>query len=405
MTLQFINRINNINNFTDNPTYIFIFWFISIISFSISFGLQLFNDKLCNFLGEIIRVIHHFSLFFIYFGWAAPQKSLIYLFIFNIIALLSWTLTNNKCILTVNENNICHLPKKRRFHDFFYFFPVSNLEKLNLKFRVTMILAALSIIILRLYANYTVKRVQIQAHAGGAKECLFPDNTISAFNYGLKTKVDVLEMDINITKDKKLIVYHDRYINHVLCKDLTLKQVKEYNQKAEKSENTEKIPTFEELFDFIQASNYENKNTIGFNIEIKTEPEIDTDSEVNEFAKLLIDAINKYNIKNKTTIQSFDKRAIKAVQILDPSIELSYLIEDPNINMVDAGKELKVQIISPDYKFLDAKKVEQLHENGIKVLPWTVDTITDIQHMLDIHVDGIITNYPKRAMDYIQTIK
>ena len=402
MTLQFIN---NINNFTNSTTYIFIFWFISIISFSISFGLQLFNDKLCNFLGEIIRIIHHFSLFFTYFGWAAPQKSLIYLFIFNIIALLSWTLTDNKCILTVIENNICHLPKNRRFHDFFYFFPVSNLEKLNLKYRISLIITALSIIILRLYAGYTVKRVQIQAHAGGAKECLFPDNTISAFNYVLKTKVDVLEMDISITKDKKLIVYHDRYINNVLCKDLTLKQIKEYNQKAEKSDKTEKIPTFEELFDFIQASNYENKNTIGFNIEIKTEPEIDTDSEVNEVTKLLIDAINKYNIKNRTTIQSFDKRTIKEVQILDPSIELSYLIEDPNINMVEAGKELKVQIISPDYKFLDAKKVEQLHENGIKVLPWTVDTITDIQHMLDMHVDGIITNYPKRAMDYIQSIK
>ena len=402
MTLQFIN---NINNFTDNPTYIFIFWLISIISFSISFGLQLFNDKLCNFLGEIIRIIHHFSLFFIYFGWAAPQKSLIYLFIFNIVALLSWTLTDNKCILTVIENNICHLPKNRRFHDFFYFFPVSNLEKLNLKYRITLIITALSIIILRLYANYTGKRVQIQAHRGGAKECLCPDNSISSFNYVLKTKVDVLEMDISITKDKKLIVYHDKYINNVLCKYLTLKQVKEYDIKAEKSDKTEKITTIEELFDFIQASNYDNKNTIGFNIEIKTYSEIDTDSEVNEFAKLLVDAVNKYNIKNRTTIQSFDKRAIKAVKMLDSSIELSYLIDDPNINMVDAGKELKVQIISPEYKLLDAKKVEQLHQNGFKVLPWTVNRITDIQHMLDMHVDGIITSYPKRAMDYIQSIK
>jgi glycerophosphoryl diester phosphodiesterase len=73
--------------------------------------------------------------------------------------------------------------------------------------------------------------------------------------------------------------------------------------------------------------------------------------------------------------------------------------------MVDAGKELKVQIISPEYKLLDAKKVEQLHQNGFKVLPWTVNRITDIQHMLDMHVDGIITSYPKRAMDYIQSIK
>ena len=116
---------------------------------------------------------------------------------------------------------------------------------------------------------------------------------------------------------------------------------------------------------------------------------------------MLIDTINKYDIKKRTTIQSFDKRAIQAVQLLDPAIELSFLVEDPNVNVVNIGKELKVSIISPNYKLIDAKIVDKLHQNGLKILPWTVDEIIDVQHMLDMKVDGIITGYPKKMMEYV----
>ena len=417
MDLQFIQVINN---FTENPIYTFIFWSTCIIAFVISFGLQLFDDKLCNLLGEIVRVIHHFSVFLIYFGWSAPQSILIYMLLFNILALLSWTFTKNKCILTVIENKICHFPKSRRFRDLIYYFPWFHLEKFNIKYRIYMIGLSFSFILLRLYATPSSMHLpfiqndtpmQIQAHRGGALECRCPDNTIRSFDYALKINVDVLEMDINITKDKYLVVYHDRYINNVLCKDLTLDQVRKLAPLQSEDINTagsspsspdhEKIPTLVELLDYINASNYANKNTIGFNIEIKTSSEIDNVDEVNEFAKLLIDTINKYDIKKRTTIQSFDKRAIQAVQLLDPAIELSFLVEDPNVNVVNIGKELKVSIISPNYKLIDAKIVDKLHQNGLKILPWTVDEIIDVQHMLDMKVDGIITGYPKKMMEYV----
>lgn len=391
--------INKINNFTNTPIYSFYFWSIIFILFVVSFGLQLYNDKLCNLVGEIIRIVHHYFLFIIYLGWTAPQSYLIYIFIINLIVFLLWIINNNICIFTTIENNICNLPKNRRFHDIFYYFSLFNLEKFNLKYRINILAVILLFILLRLYVNYISNinkhNFSIIAHRGGSKECGCPDNSIDSFNYSLRSNVDVLEMDTNVTKDKKLILYHDTHINNILCKNLTLQQIQEINPN---------IITLEELLDFINMTNYSNKNTIKFSIEIKTQNNTETDEEVFESVELLLDAINKYNIGYKTIIQSFDKRVITCVQSIAPNVELSFLIEDPNINIVDIGKELKVHIISPEYKLLNPNIVLQLHENNIKVVPWTVNTEYDLQTMLDMCVDGIITDYPNKFNNYIQNL-
>jgi glycerophosphoryl diester phosphodiesterase len=232
----------------------------------------------------------------------------------------------------------------------------------------------------------------------------------------MNINVDALEIDLVMTKDKNIIIYHDKNINTELCKNgpslptknLTLSEIKKYTcgeiinpNFSEQQLSSEKIPTLIELLDFINNSNYPNKNTIKFNIEIKTEPELDTENEVIEFATLLVQILNNYHIKERTIIQSFDNRALIAVKNIDPTIKLSLLIEDPNINMIETAKKNNIDIISPNISLLNKELVQKIHDNGFKVLPWNINTTKEFQEMLDMNVDGIITDYPKEMMDYL----
>ena len=113
------DSILKINAFTENILYEKIFWSLSLILFIVSFMLQFFNDKYCDIFTEVIRVIHHFSIFFIYCGVFAPTNYLFFVLIFSLIALLSWLFTNNTCFLTTIEQVRCHYKKNIDFTIYF----------------------------------------------------------------------------------------------------------------------------------------------------------------------------------------------------------------------------------------------------------------------------------------------
>jgi len=411
--------IIQINNFTENIFYKKIYLSLAFTLFIISFMLQFFHDKYCDFFSEIIRIIHHFSVFFIYCGAFAPSNYLIFLLFFSIIAFLSWTTQNNTCFLTTIEKNHCHYKKNYRFHDIFYYIDNLNLpfkiNKLNLKYRIFLLSILNIITLLRLYVYFTnLNKLEVHGHRGA--RAIYPENSILAFDYAMSIGVDVLELDLNMTKDKNIVIYHDKNINTELCKngpslpikELTLSEIQNYtcgeiqNTKfKEQHTSTVKIPTFIELLEFINNSKYSNKNTIKLNIEIKTTPDLDTDSEVIDFANNLISILNKYNISDRIIIQSFDERALKAVKSIEPSIKLSLLIEDSNINMIELAKKINVDIISPYYTLLNKELVKKIHDNGFSVLPWNINSITILQKMIDMKVDGIISDNPKEIIDYV----
>jgi glycerophosphoryl diester phosphodiesterase len=382
--------------------------------------LQFFHDKYCDFFSEVIRIIHHFSIFFIYCGAFSPSNYLFFSLLFSIVAFLSWITQNNTCFLTTIEKNRCHYKKNYRFHDLFYYLDKLSLpfkiDKLNLKYRIFLLSILNIIILLRLYVYFTNKnKLEIHGHRGARS--IYPENSILGFDYAMGIGVDVLEMDLNMTKDKNIVIYHDKNINTKLCKngpslpikDLTLLEIKEYDCGAfqdinfkEQHIQIQKIPTLIELLEWINNSNYSNKNTIKLNIEIKTTHDLDTDYEVIEFANKLISILKKYNISDRIIIQSFDERALKAIKSIEPSIKLSLLIEDPKIDMIVLAKKLNVDIISPEYTLLNKESVKQMHDNGFIVLPWTLNSTKIFQEMIDMNVDGIISDNPKEMIDYIK---
>ena len=420
MLHDFISKINNI---TENPLYEKIFWSLAFILFIVSFMLQFFHDKYCGLFTEIIRIIHHFSVFFIYCGVFAPTNYLIIVLFFSMIAILSWLFKNNTCFLTTIEQIHCHYKKNYRFHDIFYYFDNLNLkfkiDKINMKYRIYLLSILNIIIFFRLYVYFTNKsKFEIHGHRGARS--IYPENSMAGFDYAMDVGVDALEMDLNISKDKHIVINHDRTINTELCKngpslpikDLTLLQIKEYDCGVIQNKNfkdqhvlIQKIPTLIELLDWINNSSHPNKYTIKLNLEIKTDLDLDTDSEVIEMANNLISILNKYNIKNRIIIQSFDERVLKIVKDIDKSIKLSLLIEDPKIDMIQLAKKLNVDIISPEYILINKELVKQMHDNGLKVLPWTLNSTDILQKMIDMNVDGVIADNPKEMIDYIKQNK
>jgi glycerophosphoryl diester phosphodiesterase len=223
-----------------------------------------------------------------------------------------------------------------------------------------------------------------------------------------------------MTKDNEIIIYHDKNINTEICsgfgkpiKSLSLKEIKEYDCGSKKNPNFplqrvvpgEKIPTFIELIHFIN-NNYKNKN-IQMNIEIKTEKSIDSDNEVYEFSKKLIDIIHKYNIANNVIIQSFDIRALQYVNEIDKNIKKSYLLEDKldYVNtIIDISKRLGVKIISPDFNLIDKNFVKKMQDNGFEVFVWTVNDIDSFKKVEEYGVDSIISDDPLKMKNYIESL-
>ena len=410
--------VKEFNALSDTMYYKYTFFSLGIVAFILSFLSQHLTEKSCKSgIALIISIVHHFLIYFIYFGFLAPTDKLWAFSLLVGLTVLSWALYNNYCILTVFENMLCKRNINYIFRDITFYMskPFDNFLS---SIRIHLFAFMFLIILLRLYVYYKTKKIEIQGHSGARGN--YPENTLPAFKYALDNNIDVLEMDLQLTKDNEVVIYHDKSINSDICfsnvfggsqaiKNLTLQEIKTYDCGSKQNPdfpdqipvpNTH-IPTFKELLDMI-GSNYYYKN-IKFNVEIKTEKELDTDQEVKQFVDAVVTIIHNYGLTNSITIQSFDPRALKYVKQIEPYIKLSYLIEEVNIddNVILIAKDLGVQIISPDYSLLNKDNVLLMHKNGFDILPWTVNTVSDFKKMIEYGVDGIVTDYPKVMKDYI----
>ena len=428
------NLISKFNTLSDTQQYINLFFVCSAIIFFLSYTIGIMYDKPCNSLiGSFTLMIHHFIIFFIFYGFLAPISILWLMLIVLFFSFYSWSYTNNKCFLSNISNMLCKYNNGHIFHDL-SFILFNKADKFMYKNRIKIYLLVILFILLRLYEHYILyknnknkdhskkgkknKNIIIQGHRGA--RAIYPENTLSAFKYTIENGINLLELDLQITKDNQIIIYHDKTINKDICngpikpiKSLTLKEIKQYDCGSKKNPEFpeqrvvpgEKIPTFIELIEFIR-NNYKNKN-IQMNIEIKTETSIDSDKEVYEFSKKLIDIIHKYNISNNVIIQSFDTRALQYVKEIDPNIKTSYLLEDKldHIdNIIKISKRLGVKIISPDFNLIDKNFVKKMQDNGFEVLVWTVNDKDDVKKVIEYGVDGIISDDPLKMKNYIESL-
>ena len=273
-------------------------------------------------------------------------------------------------------------------------------------------------------AKIPEKKLEIQGHRGARG--VRPENTLPAFEYALEVGVDTLELDLHATKDDHLVVSHDHYINRSICldsdgnkvtrdiaiRDLTLGQLKKYDCGSlvnprfpeQKTYPKTSIPTLAEVFQLVQNSKLPRAKKVKFNIETKiSEAHPQLSPAPDEFVKMILEVVERFGMKKRVTLQSFDFRTLKAAHARDPQLTLATLFEDrPKESLSKLVLEFKASILSPQHNWLTVEDVKDMHKLGVKVIPWTPNTIEDWKKLIALGVDGIITDNPKQLIDYLK---
>ncbi len=267
--------------------------------------------------------------------------------------------------------------------------------------------------------------MDIQGHRGCRG--LYPENSLPAFSKAIALGVHTLELDVVISKDHKVVVSHEPYMNHEIALDVygnAISQDNELNHNLyqmsydnikrydcgskvhprfpeQKKLNVYK-PLLEEVIDL--ADELTNK-TIRYNIEIKSLPEYDGiySPPVEEFVQLVIEVIYSKQITERTTLQSFDLRALEIINLKLPKVSIALLV-DENECIEEKLLDLSFQpdILSPYYKLLSAEIVHKIQMANMKVIPWTINDPKAMQQMIDFKVNGIITDYPDRLISLLK---
>lgn len=255
------------------------------------------------------------------------------------------------------------------------------------------------------------RRILVHGHRGARARR--PENTIPAFRYAIEHGVDVLELDVAVTKDNVAVVSHDPLINATICSGpktgipihtLSLAELNEYDCGAKKNPNFStqvpvpgtRIPTLDDVFDLSKGTR------VWFNVETKIfadKPELTPGPE--EFTKMILDLIRKHGIEKRVILQSFDPRTLRVMKKLDPSIPRAALFETDR-NWPEVAREFEATLYSPDYHLVTKERVAQAHASGLQVAPWTVDKPEDWQKMADANVDAMITDDPASLIAWLK---
>lgn len=306
--------------------------------------------------------------------------------------------------------------------------------------------------------NGSDNHFDLQAHRGGLG--LTVESTLPAFAKALKTGVTTLELDLQITKDGREVVTHDRKISGMKCsdtapvtpgdpqfpyvgkyvKDLTFSQVRTLDCGSrtlpqfpgQQAAPGETMPTLAEVFALVDSY---GASQVKFNIETKVEagaPEQTAPRE--QFVAVALKEIKAANMQHRASVQSFDWGTLRLVQETDPHIRTVALTnkdflqagqpgsspwlggidaDDFDGDLVAAASHLGFDAISPVHgtpqngtvedagytPYVTSDMVERAHDAGMQVIPWTVDDKPTMRALFSTGVDGIITDYPDRLRD------
>lgn len=229
------------------------------------------------------------------------------------------------------------------------------------------------------FQQFNNNRPIIIAHRGASSYAF--ENTLDSFRKACDLSADMIELDIQLTKDNELIVFHDSTIDRLTEGSGFVRYFPLADLKKIKIHG-EAIPTLEEVINVTY-------NKINYNIEVKNMPS-------KGIAKLL-KILDKYNLRHKVIISSFKRNILKEIKELDSQINTALLcwnIRHSNLNFI---KKHNIKYLHPFYGFLTRKKVQEIKNLDIKINTWTVNYAMDLKWVIKLGVNGIITNRPDIA--------
>ena len=283
----------------------------------------------------------------------------------------------------------------------------------------------------------------LQGHRGARG--LRPENTLSGFAHALAIGVSTLEMDTGVTRDGVVVVSHDTSLNPDHTRDASgrwlegtgptifsmsfadlqafdvgrLRPGTAYAARfpEQSAVDGERIPRLADVFDLVRKS---GDSEVRFNIETKIDPRRpDATPGAEAFAEALVREIRLAAMERRAMVQSFDWRTLRVVRTIAPAIETVCLTtqngDDDNVGLgnsrpspwldgLDAKdfegsiprlvKTAGAAVWSPDFTELTAQRVGEAHALGLRVIPWTANDPGDMERLIEMGINGLITDRP-----------
>lgn len=233
-----------------------------------------------------------------------------------------------------------------------------------------------------------MSKTLVWAHRGASGYA--PENTLVSFQKAADMQADGIELDVQRTKDGKLVIMHDETVDRVSdgkgwLKDYTYEELEKLNVNLNfPAYGVVRVPTLEEVYRLVL------KTEMTVNVELKTGVLFyeGIEEEVLELTK-------KMGMLERTVFSSFNHYSIMKMKKLDSSVKTGFLYEDGFLDMPGYAAEHGVEALHPYLYCLQYPNfLEECREKGIAVRPWTINEYAEMKEMCENGIDAMITNYP-----------
>jgi glycerophosphoryl diester phosphodiesterase len=239
------------------------------------------------------------------------------------------------------------------------------------------------------------------AHRGAS--AFVPENTLASFRRAIAAGAELLELDVQRTRDGELVIMHDTSVARTTnarralpgrapwhVGDLTFDELRGLDAGSWKSLRFagEPVPTLAEVIALIDAS------PAGMLLELKS-PDLypGIEAEVATQMKAFDGYVERSVAASRLVVESFDLASLRAYRDLEPTVPIGVLGAPRAASLAELATW--ADQVNPDHRAIDAGYVAEIHRVGMRCLTWTVNRDAAMRHAIGLGVDGIITNRPE----------
>ncbi len=234
--------------------------------------------------------------------------------------------------------------------------------------------------------NKQSEKILIFGHRGASN--IAPENTMKAFKKAIELGANYVEFDVHLSKDEEIIIMHDGNTLRTtgragLIKNMTLKELKQLD-----AGDGEQIPTLDELITLARGK-------IGLQLEIKAP----------KMTNKIVDAIRNTGLIDSTIISAFNYSELLKIQEIEPEIKLAALVIGMRKNkVIKTAIKNNFFAIHPFYKLINSNFIKIAHKYDIRVNAWTVNSVSAMRKLIEIEIDGLVTDHVELAKNVLSRI-
>lgn len=229
----------------------------------------------------------------------------------------------------------------------------------------------------------TITNQIVIAHKGASG--YFPENTMLSFRRAWELGAQMIELDVHETLDGKLVCIHDSTVERTTngtgeVHTLIYKELAEFD-----AGRGESIPLLEDVLEFATGK-------LQVNIELKV---IGVEQEV-------INLAERHAMTPNILVSSFLHGTLLTIKELNGSIATAILIKESKEDIISYASEFDVDAVNPHHRLVTHEFVENLHAAKLEVYPWTVNDSSTMKTLYSLGVDGVVTDYPDKALEILE---